>query len=58
MEIRSAFSMIDSEFIVCGFSIDGFAEMIWDSIKESKAMNKVLPTTESTLSSKCISQYY
>lgn len=34
--------MIDSEFSVCGFSIDGFAEIIWDSIKESKVMNKVL----------------
>lgn len=54
MEIRSAFLIIDSEFIVCEFLIDSFAEIIWDSIEKSKVMNKILPSTRSTLSSKCI----
>lgn len=54
MEIRSAFLIIDSEFIVCEFSIDSFAEVIWDSIEKSKVMSKVLPSARSTLSSKCI----
>lgn len=36
MEIRSAFSAIASEFIVCGFSIDSFAEIICDSIEKKQ----------------------
>lgn len=54
MEIRSAFSIIDSKFIVYGFSVNSFAEIILHSINKSKVMNNVLPSTGSALSSKCI----